>query len=189
MARDSGLKEKGGQDMVSWDVAVMAMVGISSVGFLLSDGEKKRIRWIRAMRRCLLRIAAMIRYEQPPLDSLLSRIDLCANQQERELTRLLHACAAGIDSSANPQLTLLFAGESARLPGYGVLSGEDRQAFETVIGELGRLRLDEQLRLIDSADERLRQREETLSGECIKRAQLIRTLGVAGGAAVFLILI
>ena len=49
--------------------------------------------------------------------------------------------------------------------------------------------MEEQLRLIDSADERLRQREEKLSRESERRAQLIRTLGVACGAAVFLILI
>lgn len=166
----------------------MAMILISSIGFLLSDGEKRRVGWIRAMRRCLVRFSGVIRYEQPPLDELLLRVDLRATQQERELTRLLHTCAGRI-RSGGAQLTLLFAGESARLPGYGVLSGEDRQAFEAVIGELGRLRLDEQLRLIDSADERLRQREETLSRECARRAQLIRTLGVACGAAVFLILI
>lgn len=141
------------------------------------------------MRRCLLRLAVCIRYEQPPLEQLLLRVDLRATQQERELTRLLHACAARLKDSTNPQMTLLFAGESARMPGYGVLNGEDRRAFETVIGELGRMRLDEQLRLIDDADERLRQREETLSCECARRAQLIRTLGLAGGAAVFLILI
>ena len=175
--------------MVSWEVAVMAMIGVSSVGFLLSDGEKRRVGWIRAMRRCLVRLSGMIRYEQPPLDVLLERMELRASPQERELTRLLHTCAAHVRSSANPQMPLLFAGESARLPGYGVLSLEDRQAFEAVIGELGRLRMDEQLRLIDSADERLRQREETLSRECARRAQMIRTLGVACGAAVFLILI
>ena len=140
------------------------------------------------MRRCLMRFSGVIRYEQPPLGDLLLRVDLRATQQERELTKLLHACAEHI-RSGDERLTLLFAGESARLPGYGVLSSEDRQAFEAVIGELGRLRLDEQLRLIDSADERLRQREETLSRECARRAQLIRTLGVACGAAVFLILI
>ena len=167
----------------------MAMIGISSVGFLLSDGERKRIRWIQAMRRCLLRLSGVIRYEQPPLEILLTRIDLRATQQERELTRLLHTCAAQIRNGANPRLMMLFAGESARLPDYGVLSSEDRQAFEAVIGELGQLRLDEQLQLIDSADERLRQREEALVRECARRARLIRTLGVACGAAVFLILI
>lgn len=163
------------------------MIGVSSVGFLLSDGEKRRVGWIRAMRRCLLRLSGVIRYEQPPLESLLMRIDLQASQQERELTRLLHVCAARIIEGIN--MTMLFAEVSAGFPGYGVLSREDRQAFEEVIGELGQIRLDEQLRLIDRADERLRQREEVLSRECIRRAQLIRTLGVACGAAVFLILI
>jgi len=141
------------------------------------------------MRRCLLRLSAVIRYEQPPLDSLLLHIELKATQQERELTRLLHACAAQIRGGGHPKLALLFAGESVRLPGYGVLDEEDRLAFESVIGELGSLRLDEQLQVINGADERLRRREETLSRECTRRAQLIRTLGLAGGAAVFLILI
>ena len=57
--------------MVSWDVAVMAMIGISAIGFLLSDGEKRRVRWVRAMRRCLLRMNGIIRYEQPELPALL----------------------------------------------------------------------------------------------------------------------
>jgi len=167
----------------------MAMIAISSVGFLLSDGEKRRVRWIQAMRRCLVRLSGIIRYEQPPLEGLLLRVELRATQQERELTCLLHACAERIPANADPKLELLFAEESARLPGYGVLSPEDRQAFEAAIGELGRLRFDEQLKFIDGADERLRQREAVLLSEYSRRAQLIRTLGVACGAAVFLILI
>lgn len=175
--------------MNNWDAAVMAMIGISATAFLVSDGEQRRVRWIQAMRRCLLQMNGIIRYEQPGLCALLQRMDLRATPQERELTRLLHACANRIQKSSNPQLMLLFASESARLPGYGVLSEEDRTAFEAVLGELGRTRLPEQIRLIDSADERLRQREETLIRECAKRTRLIRTLGLAGGAAVFLVLI
>ena len=116
-------------------------------------------------------------------------MDLRATPQERELTRLLHRCARRLYASVNPQLLVLFAGESARLPGYGVLSREDRAAFEGVLAELGRIRLEEQLRLIDSADERLRVREEQLACACSQRARLIRTLGVCCGAAVFLIMI
>ena len=130
----------------------MAMIGISAIGFLLSDGEKRRVRWIRAMRRCLLRMNGIIRYEQPELPALLERIDLRATPQERELTRLLHGCAARLRTSSSPQLMLLFAGETARLPGYGVLSEEDRSAFEGVLAELGRTRLPEQIRLLVSAD-------------------------------------
>lgn len=175
--------------MVSWDVAVMAMIAISAMGFLLSDGEKRRVRWIRAMRRCLLRMHDAIRYEQPGLSDLLLRIDLRATQQEKELTRLLHRCAKRLCPCESPQLLLFFAEESARLPGYGVLSEEDRAAFEGVLAELGKNRLNEQLRLIDSADERLRAREELLQREGGRRARLIRTLGVSLGAAVFLILV
>ena len=80
-------------------------------------------------------------------------------------------------------------GESARLAGYSVLSEEDRSSFEAVLGELGRTGLAEQIRLIDSADERLRAREEALAREAGRRAQLIRTLGLAGGAAAFLLLV
>lgn len=175
--------------MVSWDAAVMTMIAISAAGFLLSDGEKRRVHWVRAMRRCLLRMHSVIRYEQPGLPELLTRMDLRATPQERELTQLLHRCAQRLYASANPQLLVLFAGESARLPGYGVLSREDRAAFEGVLAELGRSRLEEQLRLIDSADERLRAREEQLACVCSQRARLIRTLGVCCGAAAFLILI
>ena len=167
----------------------MAMIAVSAAGCLLSDGEKRRVHWVRAMRRCLLRMSSVIRYEQPGLPDLLARMDLRATAQERELTQLLHRCARKLYASANPQLLLLFSSESARLPGYGVLSQEDRAPFEGVLAELGRLRLAEQLSLIDRADERLRQREEILARESAVRARLIRTLGVCCGAAVFLILI
>lgn len=175
--------------MVSWDVAVMAMIACSACGFLLSDGEKRRVRWIQAMRRCLLRMNGIIRYEQPGLSALLRRVDLRHTQQERELTRLLHACADRLETASNPQLMQLFASESVRLPGYGVLSEEDRAAFEMMIGELGRTGMIEQIRLIDETDERLRDREETLRKDCLRRMQMIRTLSLAGGAAIFLILI
>lgn len=165
------------------------MIAVGAAGFMLSDGEKRRIRWIQAMRRCLLRMNGIIRYEQPGLSTLLRRVDIRHTQQERELTRLLHTCAERLDTCANPQLMLLFASESARMPAYGVLSEEDRSAFEAVIGELGRSGMIEQIRLIDEADERLREREEILRRECTRRIQMIRTLSVAGGAAVFLILI
>lgn len=141
------------------------------------------------MRRCLLRMNGVIRYEQPGLCELLRRIDLRATPQQRELTRLLHACALRMQTCANPQLLMLFVRESARVAGYGVLSEEDRRAFEGVLAELGRSRLPEQIRLIDAADERLRAREEKLSRECGRRARLIRTLGFAAGAALFFILI
>ena len=171
------------------DVALMAMIVLSAMGFLIADGEKRRVRYIQAMRRCLLRMNDLIRYEQPSLPDMLMRIDLRATQQDRELTRLLHASAHRLQNCVNPQLMLLFAGESARLPAYGVLSEEDRSAFETVLGELGRTGMREQLRLIGEADERLRAREEELRAQAGKRAQLIRTLGLTGGAAAFLLLI
>lgn len=171
------------------DVALMAMIVLSALGFLIADGEKQRVRYIQAMRRCLLRMNDLIRYEQPSLEDMLMRIDLRATQQDRELTRLLHASAQRLRYCVNPQLMLLFAGESARLPAYGVLSEEDRSAFETVLGELGRTGMREQLRLIGEADERLRAREEELRTQAGKRAQLIRTLGLTGGAAAFLLLV
>lgn len=167
----------------------MAMIGVSVTGFLIADGEKARVRYIQAMRRCLMRMGDVLRYEQPELGELLLRIDLKATAQERQLTQLLHACAARLERCVNPQLMLLFSGESARLPGYGVLSEEDRSAFETLLGELGRTGLEEQLRLIGAADERLRRREEELAQESALRARLIRTLGLTAGAAVFLLLI
>ena len=171
------------------DVALIAMIVLSAMGFLIADGERRRVLYIQAMRRCLLRMNDLIRYEQPSLPDMLMRIDLRATQQDRELTRLLHASAHRLQNCVNPQLMLLFAGESARLPAYGVLSEEDRSAFETVLGELGRTGMREQLRLIGEADERLRAREDELRAQAGKRAQLIRTLGLTGGAAAFLLLI
>lgn len=175
--------------MVSWDVAVMAMIGVSAMGFLIADGERARVRYIQAMRRCLARFADVLRFEQPELAQLLRRVNLHATAQERQLTQLLHACADRLDHCVNPQLMLLFAGECARAPGYGVLTGEDKAAFETLLGELGRTGLDEQMKLIGAADERLRRREAEVERECAQRSRLIRTLGVTAGAAVFLLLI
>lgn len=175
--------------MVSWDVAVMAMIDVSAAGFLVSDGEKRRVHWVRAMRRCLVRMGSMIRYEQPGLDDLLLRVDLRATAEERLISQLLHRCAHRMHTSANPQLSLIFAAESSHMRSYGVLSQEDRAAFEGVLGELGRIRLPEQLRLLDAADERLRAREEQLDRESSVRVRLIRTLGLCCGAAVFLVLI
>lgn len=171
------------------DLALMAMIVLSAMGFLIADGEKRRVLYIQAMRRCLLRMNDLIRYEQLPLEDMLMRIELRTTQQDRDLTRLLHASAQRLGHCVNPQLMLLFAGESARLPSYGVLSEEDRSAFEMVLGELGRTGMREQLRLIGEADERLRAREEELRVQAGKRAQLIRTLGLTGGAAAFLLLI
>ena len=175
--------------MGSWEIGMMGMIAMCAVGFLLSDGERRRVRWIQAMRRCMLRLNGIIRYEQPVLSTLLRRVDIRNTQQERELSKLLCACAERLDEEPNPQLMQIFVRESARMPSYGVLSAEDRQPFEAVIGELGRDGMQEQIRLIDEADERLRMREEALSKDCARRIQMIRTLSFAGGAAVFLILI
>ena len=167
----------------------MAMIGVSAMGFLIADGERARVRYIQAMRRCLMRFADVLRFEQPELAQLLRHVNLRATPQERQLSQLLHACAERLDRCVNPQLTLLFAGECVRAPGYGVLTEEDKGAFEALLGELGRTGLDEQMKLIGEADERLRRREAEVEHECAQRSRLIRTLGVTAGAAVFLLLI
>ena len=171
------------------NAAVMAMISLSAIGFAVADGEMRRVRWVQAMRRTLMRINDMIRYERVPLAKLLQSIELHATREQRDLTRLLHACGARLENSVNPQLVEIFAAETERTPGYGVLSQTDRSAFEQVMAELGRTGLDEQLRILSDADERLRQREECLRRDAGRRAQLIRTLGVTGGAALFLLLI
>lgn len=178
-----------GRSVNRWELAVTAMIGISALGFLAADGERRRVGYVRAMRRSLVRMADLIRYEQPPLDALLMRVELRATLQERELTRLLHACAGAVRGGEIPQLAQIFSVESARTPGCGRLNAADRAAYEAILAELGRLGLDEQLRLIDEADERLRQREEQLRRETGRRAQLIRALSMTGGAAAFLLLI
>ena len=138
------------------------------------------------MRRCILRMNDVIRYERLPLAALLARMDLRATREQRELTRLLHLCGERMENSANPQL---FVREAGRTPSYGVLAEADREAFEQVLGELGRTGLEEQLRILSEADGRLYQREESLRRDAARRAQMIRTLGVTGGAAAFLMLI
>jgi len=145
--------------------------------------------WIRAMRRCLLCLGRAIRYEQPGICALLRRAEFRHTQQEKELSALLCACADRIEANGALPLASAFAAESARMPSFGVLSREDRQPFEAVLFDLGRCALREQLRLIDEADERLRAREAMLCREMARRVQLIRTLGVCCGGAVFLLMI
>ena len=168
------------------NAAVMAMISLSTIGFAVADGEMRRVRWVQAMRRTLMRINDMIRYERVPLAKLLQSIELHATREQRDLTRLLHACGARLENSVNPQLVEIFAAETERTPGYGVLSQTDRSAFEQVMAELGRTGLDEQLRILSDADERLRQREECLRRDAGRRAQLIRTLGVIAGVGILI---
>lgn len=170
------------------ELALAALIGMSAIGFLLADGERRRVKWIRAMRRCLLRFGDMVRYERRGICALLESLNLSASPQERMLTKLLHACAASIQSKEE-SLGTAFARESARMQEYGVLGVEDREAFERVLGELGKTGLTEQLRLIDEADEHLRRREELLTKVCAQRCRLLRTLGVCCGAGFFLILV
>ena len=75
-----------------WNTAVMAMISLSAIGFAVADGETRRVRWIQAMSRCILRMNDVIRYERLPLAALLARMDLRATREQRELTRLLHLC-------------------------------------------------------------------------------------------------
>lgn len=53
------------------NAAVMAMISLSAIGFAVADGEMRRVRWVQAMRRTLMRINDMIRYERVPLAKLL----------------------------------------------------------------------------------------------------------------------
>ena len=120
-----------------WNTAVMAMISLSAIGFAVADGETRRVRWIQAMRRCILRMNDVIRCERLPLAALLARMDLRATREAKELTRLLHLCGERMENSANPQLVELFVREAGRTPSYGVLAEADREAFEQVLGELG----------------------------------------------------
>lgn len=171
------------------EAAVLALSGASAIGFLLADGEQKRIRWVQAMRRGLIRLGDIIRYEQRGICALLRTVDLNGSAQERSLTRLLHVCADALEREDSPNIKVIFVRESARMQEYGVLSREDREPFEQVMGELGNSGMLEQMRLIDEADERLRQREEMLRREGTQRMRLMRTLGICCGAGLFLILI
>jgi stage III sporulation protein AB len=175
--------------MSSWEIAVMAMIAASVAGFAFAEGERTRVRYIQAMRRCLMRMNDIIRYEQPPLTGLFRRINLHQTPQEKQLTALLHAAACRIETSTNPQLDALFSRECAKARGYPALNREDREAFESLLFGLGRTGLNEQLRLIEAADIRLSRREAQLSEECTRKMRLIRTLGVTGGAAMFLLLV
>lgn len=175
--------------MAGWDVAVTAMASVCAAGFLAADGERRRVCWVRAMRRSLLRIADLIRYEQPDLRTLLLRVDLRATPQERELTRLLHACASRMEQGKDANLARLFEEERASAPACGALGEKDTGPYEAVLSELGLRGMSEQLRLIGEADERLRCREEELRRDGDRRAQLIRALSLTGGAAVFLMLV
>ena len=63
------------------------MISLSAIGFAVADGETRRVRWIQAMRRCILRMNDVIRYERLPLAALLARMDLRATREQRELDK------------------------------------------------------------------------------------------------------
>ena len=170
------------------EAATIAWIAIASLGFLMADGERRRIKWVQAMRRCLIRIGDAIRYERKELSALLRDIDFSATQQEKELSRILHACAEKMREKPG-ELSQAFSAQCVRCAAFGVVSREDAAPFEAVLGELGCCGLREQLRLIEEADERLRQREEKLRKESGKRSRLLSSLGLCSGAAVFLVLI
>lgn len=175
--------------MSRWETAVMAMISVSAMGVLIAEGELTRVRYVRAMRNCLMRISEMIRYEQPDLKSLLLRIDLRGNVQEKQLTAMLHETAKRLDRTCAPQLIRLFRGQSVSRQAYGILSEEDRRVFETLLGNLGRLGLEEQIKSLEAADVGLAKREAELDEECARRAKLIRALSISGGAAAFLLIV
>ena len=131
----------------------------------------------------------LIRYEQPNLEQLFLRINLSGTKEEKELTALLRETAQRLSYSQTPQILQIFDAQRIKRPGFSVLSKEDRHAFENILAEIGRIGLEEQLKALENAQKRLCRREAVLETECENRARLIRTLGLTGGAAVFLILI
>lgn len=167
----------------------MALIGVSTASFVLAEEERSRVCYISAMRRCLLRIEDMIRYEEPPLFELLMRLDLRTTPQERQLTSMLHACAHELEQNPGAKIAHSFRKKTKRIAGYGILTEEDKNAFESVLEELGCVGKMEQLKLLLSAEERLKRREEAETDVCRRRAKLISSLGVTAGAALFLLLI
>lgn len=131
----------------------------------------------------------MIRYERLRVDELLGRVRLEQTAQERQLTRILHVCAEKMAYSPDAKLRIVFVEECARLPEIGVMSRDDREAFEDILDDLGKMGMEEQTRVLDSADKQLARREEMLVQEAAQKARLIRTLGLTSGAAAFLLLI
>ena len=163
------------------------MISFSAIGFAVADGETRRVRWIQAMRRCILRMNDVIRYERLPLAALLARMDLRATREQRELTRLLHLCGERMENSANPQLVELFVREAGRTPEHACWPEADRRHLNRCLASLGGQGWRNSW-ILSEADERL-SREESLRRDAARRAQMIRTLGVTGGAAAFLMLI
>lgn len=175
--------------MGNTEMALLALMAVSTAGFLLAEGERQRLSWLCAMRKCLQRMRDAICYEQIDVCAVLRGLNLRATKQERMLCSMLRACSQFCSEQQKPELLRRFAAVSAAQPAFGVLSGEDRSAFEGVLAELGMHPMREQLRSIDEALGRLALREETLRKECGVRCRMIRTLSLSGGAAMFLLLI
>jgi hypothetical protein len=94
----------------------MAMVAVSTMGFVLSDGEQRRVHWVRAMRRVLLRIGSMIRYEQPGLAQLLERINLTSYTALLRITPLI---TLGVSILLTAAIALIFRGRPRRRAIWG----------------------------------------------------------------------
>ncbi len=111
------------------------------------------------------------------------RIDLRATREQRELTRLLHACGDGWKTAPIRSWLSSLERETGERRAMACFPSGQEAPLNRCWASLGRTGLDEQLRILSEADERLRQREESLRRDAGRRAQMIRTLGVTGGAA------
>lgn len=175
--------------MDGYEAAVMAMIGTCAACFAWADMQMAQLRYVQAMRRSLVWLRNTSCHERADPIEHLMHINLFDSRQARRLTRVLHATAQRIGVSPTQQPMHAFSRECARQIGRRAISGEDALAYEEALHALFRYRGRERLRALDAVDQRLCERERCLAGEVFCKAQLIRALGAAGGAAAFLFLV
>ncbi|MFR5796643.1 MAG: hypothetical protein ACLUI3_14625 [Christensenellales bacterium] len=84
---------------------------------------------------------------------LLARM-ICARRASKGIDKAAAPVRRANGKQRQPAARRAFVREAGRTPSYGVLAEADREAFEQVLGELGRTGLDEQLRILSEADGR-----------------------------------
>lgn len=175
--------------MNGYEAAVMAMIGTCAACFAWADMQMAQLRYVQAMRRSLVCLRNTSCHERADPIEHLMHINLFDSQQARRLTRVLHATAQRIGVSTTQQPMHAFSRECARQIGRLAISGNDALVYEVALHALFRYRGGERLCALDAVDQRLCERERCLAGEVFCKAQLIRALGAAGGAAAFLLLV
>lgn len=158
-----------------WGTFLVA-IGVTAVGFLKASQSRLRVRELQTASAALEELARELRFRQPPLKRLLR------NAQ----SPLLQRCAVYLDGERT--LTVQEAWGMA-CDALGLFNEAELAALSSVGMVLGRFSIEEQCKCIDAAQQELHQAYRLAQEESLRSGKVFRTLGLAAGAFVFILLL